>query len=506
MNGSGTRADSLRHSPRVLVAQIVHETNTFSRLLADEEAFRRRELILGEDIRDAFANTASELGAFMAAGRRYGWEIVPAVAAEATPSGPVTRTAWQMLLAEVLGRLRRDGPWAGILLALHGAMVAEHDEDADGAIVAAIREIVGPDLPIVATLDLHANVSGRLAGLVQGLIAYRTYPHVDQFERGEDAAALLQQVLQTGRRPRVVLRRGALLDGCDHGRSSGSLMPHLLDIAARRTVGNLAWISLQAGFPWADVPHAGPSVAVTHWEDTAAAEDAAGTLMDAIWQHREESSLQMLSPSEALARARAIVGAGGRVVLADGGDNPGGGGYGDATNLLRALIAADLGRLVFAPIWDPGAATVAAAAGLGSRVRLAIGGNWDSSRGGASLAIEAAVIWAGEASFTCDGPVMRGRRLSLGTSAVLRAGSADIVVTSNRAQVTDRNYLRCVGLHPEDYQVIGIKSFQHFRADFAPIADLVLVVDGGGVITQNLRALGYRRIRRPIWPLDDVAP
>jgi len=409
--------------------------------------------------------------------------------------------------AALLDAARQHGPFDGFLLALHGAMVAEGEPAADLALVRAVRQVLGPAPVGIATFDLHANLDLRLAQMLDGAFAYETYPHVDAYECGRAAARLLDDALRGGPRPQLVIARRAQLDGCDHGRSSGSLMPQLLAQAQALRAANPALdaVALCAGFPWADVPHAGPAVAVTHRGDEPAAARCAEALADRIWATREQCSLHTLAPAEAVARACEAARGGGRVVVADFSDNPGGGGSGDATALLRAWLeapAADPPDAAFVHLWDPESVQRLHDAGAGAVVALAVGGRTDAHRGGAPLPLEGRVVHLGAGEFTCSGPVGRGRRLSIGRTATLAVGRTRVVLASRRLQVTDPEHLRACGLDPAMSGVLMLKSLQHFRAAFEPGAAAVIFADSGGLVSRQFASFAYRRVRRPIWPLD----
>ena len=209
-----------------------HETNTFSKAPADLDAFRARRFFEGGDIFPNFAGTNSEMAAFMEAADRHGWELVPAIATQAMPSGPVTAAAFNYVRDRILSTLT-EGPYDAILLALHGAMVSEAGEDGEGTLLQSIRDIAGPAIPIAVTLDLHANVTIDMARLADIMVSYRTYPHVDQFETGKVAADLLARTLAGEIRPMVLLGKREMLDGADHGRTPGGPMRDLLPMARR---------------------------------------------------------------------------------------------------------------------------------------------------------------------------------------------------------------------------------------------------------------------------------
>ena len=490
-------------SKRILAASIMHETNTFSRLPTDLEAFRQRYDYRGGAIPAAFRNTRSEMGAFLDAAERYGWELVHPVAAAATPSGIVTAEAWAELSGLVLAAL--DRPCAGILLALHGAMVAATADDAEGDLLARIREKTGPRVPIAVTLDLHANVTDRMAEHANIITAYRTYPHVDMYERGLQAADLLARAMAGEITPRTVVARRPTLDGVDHGRTSapGPMRDMLARAALCEREPGIQVASVHAGFAWADIREAGPSISLSGERPASELAALADGLMDEVWQRRAESTLKLISVEAAMAQARTVRDGKRPLVLADFTDNPGGGGYGDATNLLRGMVAAGLENAAFAPISDPAAVRECQAAGEGSTVHLVLGGKIDPSFG-PPLPLSGTVRRLGSGDFVCDGPMWKGLAMSMGPCAVLRAGGIDIVIASNRFQITDLQQFLSLGIDPRRKAVVALKSAQHFRAAYEPIARAVIIVDSGALTTPDFRRFTYRKLRRPIWPLDEI--
>jgi microcystin degradation protein MlrC len=488
---------------RALIASIMHETNTFSRLKTDLDAFRRRYDHRGDAIPSAFRKTRSEMGAFLDAADAYGWELAHPVAAAATPSGIVTAEAWAELSGAVLAALEPHPD--GILLALHGAMVTESADDAEGDLLSRVRERVGARVPIAVTLDLHANVTDRMAEHASIIIAYRTYPHVDMYERGRQAAELLERAMSGAIAPKCVVARRPTLDGVDHGRTTtpGPMREILTRAERREAEPGIHVVSVHAGFAWADIAEAGPSITVSGDGDTQRLREVAETLMDEVWRTRAESSLELVSVEEAVARARALGRVDQPIVLADFTDNPGGGGYGDATNLLRSMIAAGLENAAFAPITDPEAVRRCTAAGEGAEIALAIGGKIDPAFG-APLEVRGSVLRLGDGDFVCDGPMWQGLKMSMGPCAVLRVGGVDIVLATNRFQITDLQHFLSVGIDPRRKSVIGLKSAQHFRAAYQPIAREIIIVDSGALTTPDYRRFTYRKLRRPIWPLDAI--
>ena len=488
---------------RVLYGQLEHETNSFSVVPTDIASFRAMWYLAGADIAPRLRGTNSEIGGFLDAGERHGWTMVPTLAALAYSSAPMRTGVWEEIAAAFTEPARRRGPFDGVLLALHGACVTESTEDADGELLAQLRAIVGPTVPIAVTLDLHANVSDRMAAVADILCSYRTYPHTDMRATGLKAAELLRRAMAREIRPRVVVARRPLLAGLCGGRTDrGPMLPVLAEADAAEARPGIFDVSVNAGFSYGDVDHAGPTVTVTGEGAVATPQDIAERLMDRVWETRSDVVDRILSPDEAVAAAKGRVYDGRPLVIADFSDNPGGGAYGDATNLLKAMVDGGLENTAFGALRDGAAATAMHQAGPGATVTLDLGGKTDPRFGGPPLHLSGEVAAVTDGSFVCDGPMWAGVAQSLGPSAVLRVGGVDILVGTNLMQVTDLQMFIANGIDPLHKAAVALKSAQHFRAAFEPIAAAVVLADSGGLNTREYRALPYRRVRRPIWPLD----
>lgn len=491
---------------RVLIAGFKHETNTFSKLPTDLDAYKRRALHYGEDIRAAYTGTNTEIAGFLDACEKYDWEPVLSVVADATPSGRVTRGAFDAVSGHILQTIDEKGIPDAILLQLHGAMVAEHHDDGESALLSLIRDKVGRDVPIGVTHDLHANVTGLTAELSDILVSYRTYPHIDMHETATRCAELTARLMAGEIDPCVTVMRGPQLDGVDHGRTtSPGPMRDILALADRLTLEHgLLSASVNAGFPWADVDYVGPSVIVVADRGNAGAKIAADALRAELWRTREVMTIALVSASQALGEARETGRIGAPFVIADFADNPGGGGYGDSTGVLRAMIEAELKDAALSALFDPESVAACAAAGEGADIELHLGGKLEPSLGG-PITATGSVAGLYDGAFRLQGPMSTGLTLNLGPVAVFRTGEIDVVLASNRAQNYDRQFFEAFGINPLEKQVLALKSAQHFRADYAPIASGIAVVDeGGGITSHNFSALDYKNVRRPIWPLDDV--
>jgi microcystin degradation protein MlrC len=491
---------------RVLIAQFMHETNTFSKLKTTLDDYRRRWLIEGEAMVPQFKGTRNEVGGYIDSAANYGWEPVYAVAANATPSGKLTKETWETIRDKILDAAKKAGKLDAVCLSLHGAMVTETEDDAEGALLEALRSVVGPDMPMVATLDLHANATVRMAKNANALVSFRTYPHIDGYERAVQAAMLVQEALEGKKKPRCLLGQPAMLEGADHGRTTQpGLMRDLLAKADRyEKEPGINVVSIQVGFTWSDIPYTGPSIAVSHEPSAEGrAKQIARELIDEIWRRRDETTADYRPVSDGIAAARAKSDKKGPLVIADGTDNPGGGGYNDTTPVLQALIDAKIENAAIGTIYDPVTVQQAMKAGVGAEIEVALGGRTDPAMG-APVKAKAVVRMLSDGVFKNDGPMNAGVESNMGPTAVLRIGGIDVVTISNRIQTTDLQVFKSQGIDPLTKGVLVVKSVQHFRAAYAPIAREIVLVDSGGICSPDISRLKFTKLRRPIWPLDGI--
>jgi microcystin degradation protein MlrC len=494
---------------KILSFQFSHECNTFSRTLTGRAAFEERVFVEGsEAVRARFTDTRTELGAHIDAAKAYGWTLAQPFAAHATPSGRVTRE----MLAYAIGHACRAAKGAdAALLALHGAMVGQDADDAEGHLLESLRRELGEDKPIVITLDLHANVTRRMADNANAIIAFRTYPHVDQYEVATEGAKLLERMLRTGKRTSTYLYKPPLLDGCDHGRTHGSgPMPRLLrlaeDIRRQHPDLGLDVISITPGFPWSDIAEAGPAVTVTTTANRADVSRAVAPLMEEIWRTRDERSIQLLSLNEMVQAVRAAAGEG-PIVVSDFSDNPGHGAPGDGVAIVKALVDEGIQDAAVACICDPEAVAKCHAAGIGSTLELEFGARIYPEIYGGPMLARVKVVKLGEGTLTHLGPMRKGMKMNLGPTATIAIDGVQVVLATHNLQVADLAYFYANGIDPLKQQVLVVKSQQHFRGAFEPIAQQVLLADSGGFVSPNLLKLPYQTVRRPIYPLDkDVKP
>jgi microcystin degradation protein MlrC len=490
----------------VLTARFMHETNTFSRVATDMALIRQRDFHMANEIPQVFRGTRSALGATFEAADKYGWTLVHPVSANPNPSGIVTDAAFEEIADMILGAVAAQGPIDGALLHLHGAMVTMSHEDAEGEFLARLRARLGPDVPVVATLDLHGNVTQRMAENANALIAFRTYPHVDMYERAWQGAALLERAMRGEIRPVTAIARRPMIYGLDRGRHESPPMAELLARAAAiEERGGALAVSICAGFSRANIRDVGPSITVTTDGADPQAQRIAESLMDHAWTTRDFSSFTLLTVAEAVALAKQGKPGDKPLVVADYTDNPGCGGYGDATALLGGFVAAAVESVAFHAICDPQAVHDGMAAGIGAKTTLTLGGKTDPAMGGGPLALSGEVVCLTNGRFIAYGPMGGGVERNYGPSMVFRAGGIDIVVISNNGQATDLSQFTSLGIEPTRYATVAVKSAQHFRAAFTTIARDIVLVGTGALCAEIYTPELFTRVRRPVWPLDPIA-
>ena len=485
---------------RLFLAMMSHETNTFSNLPTDRGQFEARNLHYGGEIVEAYRGTGTCLGGMIDAAARHGATLIPSVAAAASPAGLVTRDIYGHVKDRLLRDLKAAGKVDGVLLDLHGAMVPEGLDDGEGDLIEAVRRAVGPAVPIAVTLDFHGNLSEAMVRGADLLAGYKTYPHVDMGERGVEATERLIDIVGKRLKPTVALRKPPILPPLGNQGTARGPMRRLYDLAAgMERDPKVISISIFAGFPLADIPDAGFGVYVVTDDDQALADRLADEIADTAWKHRHEFIHTALPVREAVAKA--LASSGKPIVLADMADNTGGGAAGDGTEILRELVRVGARSAIVACLWDPKAVAQCVQAGPGSSVTLDVGGKVDD-RHGVPLRVTGVVRTLSDGRFVHKGPMARGLPGRLGTTAVLDVNDVKVILISHRWQTLDPEMIRFVGLDPLDHKILVVKSTIHYRAAFEPIASDIIEVDAPGLSSSNLARFVFKRIRRPIFPLD----
>lgn len=502
--------------PRIAVLGFSLESNGFAPVAvkADfEESYLLGGADLAADLRAAHPRAVGTLTGFCKGMDESGdWELVPIAVAATSPSGPVDQAFFGEVVAEIEERLHAAGALDGVYIAEHGAASATGDDDPDGTLFAAVRAVVGT-IPIVATLDLHANVSHRMVDETDVLISFLTNPHVDQRERGLEAAGVMRELLSGVKTAMALVKIPlmppslTLLTGKGEGRPYGDIIRY-----GQTLVGpNVMNVSICAGFYLTDSPKGGMSVIVTTRGDEALAREVANDLARRAWSERDRYVPHLVSLAEATKRmvAASRDPALPALCFADCADNPGGGGRGNTTDLLKSFIDAGVRGVALGLFNDPALAALAHQKGVGSKFRATFNAK-ETHPLSKRFDADVEVVAVSDGTFIGKRGASNGRTLTLGKSARVRIGEEggiDIVVISIRQQCTDPTTLEHFGIDVAKLRGVIVKSRGHFRAAFGEFfrEDQIVEVDAPGLTTQGLAHLPYSRIKRPMFPLDSHA-
>jgi microcystin degradation protein MlrC len=488
---------------RIVVAELSHETNRFSAVPTDLAAFQRSGIHRGAEMLTTLRDTATPIAGFIDASREYGFELAPIIAVWATPSGMVSEDALETLLGEILQGIEAAGDVDGVLLGLHGAMVAEHVDDADGYILERVRTATGPDVPVVATLDLHANISQAMVDHADLLIGFDTYPHIDQRDRGQEAGAAIVRMIRGELRSVTALVKPPMMPTSQNMPTARDPMRTLIARAHEmEALEGVVNVTVAGGFPPSDVYECGFSVLVSTDNDPELAQRLAEELSRLAWEHRDGFLGGVLTWEEAATAIQEIQS--GPLVLVDIGDNPWTGGPGDSAELVRFLLQQNVDKTAVALVKDPETVRACIRAGVGSEVEVQLGGKIDDLHGD-PLVVRGYVRMISDGRYVNAGPMHAGVQVDLGRSVVLVCEGVEVLVTEHAETPIDLNIFRRHGIEPTTRRVIGLKGKGHFRASFEPIAERVVLVEGPGITGADLSRIGFWRVRRPIWPLDPDA-
>jgi microcystin degradation protein MlrC len=479
---------------------IYHESNTFFSQPMTIERFAEKDLHFGAEIPARWMQTCSEIGGFLEGAGRFAFDVVPTIVAWGMPAGPLTLETFNSLCDELISRLNQAAPVDGVLLALHGAMVADSFPDADGEILRRVREQIGPEIPLVVTLDYHANVTEEMVRYPDAMLGYDTYPHIDQAERGLEAAAILQQMFD-GMRPTLVLVRKPLLPHILCQLTDSPPMSEAIAMAHEfeRDL-ELVSVSVAAGFSYCDVPDAGFSVFAVARENPETARQAANRIADFVWTRRTQFQKPIPEAREAVRLA--LSEKNGSTVLVDVGDNLGAGTPGDGTVILTELIR-QTARDALVLVCDPETVAEAVKTGVRGRARFTVGAKIDQHHG-TPVEIEATVRTLSDGIFKNIGPMRDGVVDDQGRTAVLEADGILIVATERRMPMWNLEQLRSLGIEPTRLRIIVVKAAIAYRAAYLPIAHRIIEVDTPGLAAADVRRFAFKNLRRPIYPLDSL--
>jgi microcystin degradation protein MlrC len=490
---------------RIAIGQLWQETNTFNPLATTRRDFEEFGVLRGDELVERMADT-NELGGFIQSLRQWPEqpEIVGLVRLPAWPAGTATADTFDWLRAELVEALRRALPLDGVLLALHGALVSEAVPDVEGAVLDAVRGAIGPDGPLVATLDLHANVTERMVRAADVLVLYHTAPHIDVFETGQRGAAVLRRLLREGVRPVTAFQKLPLVVPAERANTedpasvSHGFKNRLKALEARPEVLSAGLATVQ---PWLDIPDLGSGVLVVADADASLAEVECAALAVEVWRRRRDYLPDLVPVADAVRVAHEH--AGGLVVLSDSADATTSGAPGDSTWVLSELIKYDWPR--------PALVTLVAPDVMAEAMRRGVGADWTTPLGGMRdrqfsrpLTLTTRIERLFEARFVLSGHLARNLPINMGPSAVLRQGNVHIIVTSRSGPHFAPELFRAAGMDPFAASVLVAKSPCGFRAAYSAHADKIMVVRAPGCAPSDFWRYDYRRISRPLWPWDEI--
>jgi microcystin degradation protein MlrC len=482
---------------RIAIGGFLHETNTFAPTKATYADFVHGggwpSMSTGGELLKVMRKINVGLAGFVDAAEDNGWELVPTIACGASPSAHVTRDAFERIVKIMVDGIAAAGSLDAVYLDLHGAMVTEHLDDGEGEILARVRKVIGKDLPLVVSLDLHANVTPEMVEHADALIAYRTYPHVDMAATGRACARHLALLLTTRQRFAKAFRQLPFLIPISWQCTSDQPTKGIYHKLAALESEAVPTLSFAPGFPAADFAGCGASV-FAYGGTQADADAAADAIVALVESHEDDFNGRIYSPDDGVRHAMELAKSATKpIIIADTQDNPGAGGDSDTTGMLRALVR-NKASAATGVIFDPQSAKAAHDAGVGATVTLSLGGK-SGIAGDAPYQETFVVEKLSDGKFVASGPYYGGRDMDMGPSACLRIGDVRIVVSSHKAQLADQSMYRYVGIEPTAQAILVNKSSVHFRADFEPIAEKLLICAAPGAMPADPATLPWTRLR-----------
>ena len=487
---------------RIAIGGIMHESNSFSSVPTDLEDFNIQR---SDDLITHWQHAHHEVGGFIEGAATFGYDAVPLMMANATPGGSVTRRAFEALVGELIELLQAAGDVDGLLLALHGAMVAEVDRDGDGAILKRLRDVTGPDFPIVVTHDLHANVAQQVIDHCTALVIYKTYPHLDHRERGVQAAEIMARTVRGEVKPTQVMVKPPMLLNIVCQYTNAEPMRTIMQAVRKveQQPGILA-ASLAEGYQYADVNEVGPAIVIVTDDDTDLAASQAEHINTMLWDSRDQLEFDLPEAAEAVKLARES--AGSPVVLVEMGDNIGGGSAGDSTIILHELLAqkAENWLVVLA---DPEAVQACVAAGIDATITLEVGGKTDDLHG-QPVQVSGRVKSLHDGRYIETQPRHGGQRYhDQGLTAVLEIAASTpetasyVVLTTRRQAPMSLHQIISLGIQPERKHILVVKAAIAYRAAYEPIAGRIIEVDTPGLTAVNPARFTFEHVQRDLWGL-----
>ena len=495
---------------RVVIAQMKHETNTYSPVPTPLSRFTAGGTVPleGRAAYDAYKGTGSAIGAFIDLAEKAGADISIPVAANAWPSGPVEDAAYEYIVERICVDVAKGCD--AVFLDLHGAMVTQSHDDGEGELLRRIRAI-DRDVPIGVALDMHTNFYPAIAEHATAVAGYQTYPHIDMDGTGERAGKAIFALLEGRAQPTMAWGNRPMLPHVMRQASDDEPNRRLQQRCIEMEKQGALCATVFVGFPHADIENAGLSAVVVTDNDAALARKLCDELLDIAWSEREKFVYEIEPLAQSMERARQLAAnktpGGGPIVLLDHYDNCASGGTMDTMTVLGAILDAGLEDVAAFAIYDPAAAQQMIAAGIGAQVIVSLGGKLDMpSIGlkGVPREVTGRVRRISDGRYVNRGPMARGERNDMGPSVVLDTGKVEIVVISNHVEPHDIAAFTAVGIDPMAKRFVMLKSRVHWRAGLGAMASAVVECAGTGVCTSDYSTLTFNKVRRPIYPLDVI--
>ncbi len=487
----------------ILTGEFIQETNRYAEGITNLENFRIRNLTFGLDaIRSRYHGSNTEIsGFFEVFDPLDDYRFAAPVTLSASPGPVVAQEVWELFMNELTRTIREESQIDGILLALHGAMVTEEMEDAEGEILERLRAMVGPDVPIMATLDLHVNMTQKMVDNADALFVYDRYPHIDGYETGLRAAQCMLQTLGGKQKPVMAWKKlDFILPYMPDGEPV--FAPFLKRAQALRDSGELVNVSICHGFFASDIYEQGVAVIAVADGDLALAQKTADELGEALFTARKTLRRKFYTPEEAIREA--LNSESFPVVLADVSDNPGSGASSDAPLLLKTMLEMKVTDAAVAVMYDRETVEQAMAAGVGSTITVKLGGKIAPEVTGGPIECTGYVKAITDGQFRIRDKMNQGTVARFGNCALLQIEGVQVIVCSYHTQPYDLEIFRHIGIQPQDMKILMVKSAAHFRASYGTIAAKILDVEAPAQAPQNPEMLPLERSRRPIYPLDDI--
>jgi len=485
---------------RIGIGHMFTETNSFSPVVARLVDFQP---VMGQALIERWRGTRTELGGFLDILGEIDCEVAPMFSGWAITRGAVTDQEFERVKTMVREQVRNAGRLDGMLFALHGAMCAESVDDTEGALLEVVRGELGSEAPIVVTLDLHANLTRKMVDMATAIIAYRTNPHTDMYDTGRAAGAILQGILREEIRPVMEMQKIPLIVQAENMQTAHGPMAEVLQAGERFQAEHpkILSTSVFSVQPWLDIEEMGCATLAVADSDRRLASECARRMAQRFWDLRRDFEAELMDPKQAVCAALEFEGH--PVVLSESSDSPTAGAPGDSVDMLRILL--ELAPRTPSAIWVRDPAVVESAWSIlpGGKLRTWLGGGFDKVNRRPVL-INGNVRALSDGRYTLKGGQFTGTAMEMGRTAVIEAEAISIVVSELPAFMLDPEVYRSQGIEPKDQKIVIVKSTSGFRSEYDPFAAKVIMVGTPGISSPNLQGLPYRRVSRPIYPLDPV--